>query len=36
VKALGSTTAHIAWVLVPLMLVWAWLGHFLARRKEQL
>jgi AAA family ATP:ADP antiporter len=36
VKALGTTTAHIAWVLVPLMLVWAWLGHFLARRKEQL
>jgi AAA family ATP:ADP antiporter len=36
VKALGATTAHIAWVLVPLMLVWAWLGHFLARRKERL
>jgi AAA family ATP:ADP antiporter len=34
VKALGTTTAHIAWALVPLMLVWAWLGHFLARRKE--
>ncbi len=36
VKALGATTTHIAWALVPLMLVWAWLGHFLARRKERL
>jgi AAA family ATP:ADP antiporter len=34
VKALGATTMHIAWALVPLMLLWAWLGHFLARRKE--
>ena len=36
VKALGATTTHIAWALVPLMLVWAWLGHFLARRKERM
>ena len=36
VKALGATTAHIAWALVPLMLVWAWLGHVLARRKERM
>lgn len=34
VKALGATTAHIAWALVPLMLVWAGLARFLARRKE--
>jgi AAA family ATP:ADP antiporter len=36
VKALGATTTHIAWALVPLMLLWAWLGHFLARRKERM
>jgi len=36
VKALGATTAHIAWALVPLMLLWAWIGHFLARRKERI
>ena len=34
VKTLGATTTHIAWVLVPLMLVWAWLARFLVRRKE--
>jgi AAA family ATP:ADP antiporter len=34
VKALGATTSHIAWALVPVMLLWAWLAHFLARRKE--
>jgi AAA family ATP:ADP antiporter len=36
VKALGATTTHIAWALVPLMLAWAWLARFLARRKERL
>lgn len=36
VKALGATTAHIAWALVPLMLVWAWLAHVLACRKERM
>jgi AAA family ATP:ADP antiporter len=36
VKALGATTTHIAWALVPLMLVWAWLARFLARRKERM
>jgi AAA family ATP:ADP antiporter len=35
VKALGATTMHIAWALVPLMLVWAWLARVLARQKEQ-
>jgi len=34
VKALGATTTHIAWALVPLMLLWAWLAHGLAKRKE--
>jgi ATP:ADP antiporter, AAA family len=33
-KALGATTTHMAWALVPLMLVWAWLAHVLARRKD--
>ena len=36
VKALGATTTHIAWALVPLMLVWAWLAQVLARRKERM
>jgi len=36
VKALGATTAHIAWALVPLMLLWAWLADLLARQKEQM
>jgi AAA family ATP:ADP antiporter len=36
VKTLGATTTHIAWALVPLMLVWAWIAHVLARRKEKL
>lgn len=36
VKALGATTTHIAWALVPLMLLWAWLAQMLARRKERL
>jgi hypothetical protein len=36
VKAFGATTTHIAWAVVPLMLVWAWLAQMLARRKEQM
>jgi len=36
VKAFGATTAHIAWALVPLMFVWAWLAHILARQKERM
>lgn len=36
VKALGATTTHIAWALVPLMLLWAWIAQFLARRKEEM
>ena len=34
IKALGVTATHIAWVLVPLMLVWAWLAQFLARTQK--
>ncbi len=30
IKVLGVTTTHIAWALVPLMLLWAWLGRWLA------
>ena len=30
IKALGVTTAHIAWALVPLVLLWAWLSRWLA------
>ena len=32
VKALGATTGHIAWVLLPLMILWAWLSRWLAAR----
>ena len=30
IKALGVTTGQIAWALVPLMLLWAWLSRWLA------
>lgn len=36
VKALGATPTHIAWTVVPLMGLWAWLATVLARRKERL
>lgn len=32
IKALGVTTAQIAWVLLPLMVLWAWLSRWLAAR----
>jgi len=35
VKALGATPIHIAWVLVPLMGVWAWLAGLLARQEKR-
>ena len=35
IKALGASTTHIAWALVPLMLLWAWLAQMLARQKER-
>ena len=34
-KALSVTTGQIAWALVPLMIVWAWLGRWLAARHRQ-
>jgi len=36
VKALGATTAHIAWALVPLMGVWAWLATVLACEEKRI
>jgi ATP:ADP antiporter, AAA family len=36
VKALGGTAGPMAWVLVPLALLWGWVGWFLARQEEQL
>ena len=35
VKTLGATTTSIAWVLVALILVWAWIAHFLVSWKEE-
>jgi AAA family ATP:ADP antiporter len=36
VKALGATAAHIAWALVPLMGVWAWLATVLACEEKRI
>lgn len=36
VKALGATTAQIAWAMVPLMFLWAWLATVLARQESHL
>jgi AAA family ATP:ADP antiporter len=33
-KALGATTTHLAWVLVPVMVIWAWIAWWLARRES--
>jgi len=35
VKALGSSATQIAWALVPLACVWAWIGWSLARQEER-
>jgi AAA family ATP:ADP antiporter len=35
VKALGVTPTHIAWALVPLMGVWAWIATVLARHEKR-
>jgi AAA family ATP:ADP antiporter len=35
-KALGIATGQIAWVLVPLALLWGWVGWLLARQEAQL
>lgn len=34
-KALGATTTHMAWVLVPMMGLWAWLASVLAREEKR-
>ena len=36
VKMLGVTAGQMAWVLVPLSLLWGWVGWFLARQEEKL
>ena len=36
VKALGVTAGQMAWVLVPLALLWGCVGWFLARQEEKL
>jgi ATP:ADP antiporter, AAA family len=36
VKALSVTAGQMAWALVPLALLWGWVGWFLARREETL
>lgn len=35
VKSLGIAAAQIAWILVPLACLWAWLGWFLAKQEER-
>jgi AAA family ATP:ADP antiporter len=35
-KTLGIATGQIAWVLVPLALLWGWVGWLLARQEAQL
>jgi AAA family ATP:ADP antiporter len=35
VKAFGATATQLAWILVPITFVWAWLGWSLARQEEQ-
>jgi ATP:ADP antiporter, AAA family len=36
VKALGVTAGQMAWILVPLSLLWGLVGWFLARQEEKL
>jgi AAA family ATP:ADP antiporter len=36
VKALSVTAGQMAWALVPLALLWGWVGWFLARQEERL
>jgi ATP:ADP antiporter, AAA family len=35
VKAVGITAPQMAWALVPIACLWAWLGGLLARQEEQ-
>lgn len=36
VKALLDTPADLAWMLVPIMLVWSWLAWFLGQQERRL
>jgi AAA family ATP:ADP antiporter len=36
IKALGASSAQLAWLLVPAMLLWGWIGWFLAHREARL
>lgn len=35
-KAVGATTTHLAWLIVPVMVLWGWIAWFLARREATL
>lgn len=35
IKALGASTASIAWALAPVMILWAWLGWWLAKGQRE-
>lgn len=34
-KAFGATTTHLAWALIPVMGLWAWLAAVLAREEKR-
>jgi AAA family ATP:ADP antiporter len=36
VKMLGVTAGQMVWVLIPVTLLWGWVGWFLARQEEKL
>ena len=36
VKAFGATTTQLAWFLVPITIIWGWLGWSLAQQEEKL
>jgi AAA family ATP:ADP antiporter len=36
VKMLGVTAGQMVWVLIPLALLWGWVGWFLAKQEERL
>jgi len=35
VKAIGATTTQLAWMLVPIVVLWGWLGWSLANQEEE-
>ena len=34
-RSVGMAAGHMAWIMVPLACVWAWLGWFLAKQEER-